>query len=367
MYVKNDVMRLAGRYNNSKRSYLIVNPLQAKHMPVPPSEAFEMMCALGGILKHTGSKLIIGFAETATAIGAVSALSFPDDTYYMHTTREFYNSETVLNFCEEHSHAVQQQLFYRPLSTLRPDRVIMIDDEISTGKTIENIVDAMRKELPNFRDCEFTVGSVINRTDSRREAELLNKNIKFLSLVKINNDEDLEQAVRNINVKSPVLPDNLREYSGRVIFAKSRIPDMRKGLYVGDMKREINAFTNECVNYIKHDFEKLEKILVLGTEECMLPAIMLGMEIEKFCGSVYTHSTTRSPIGIKNDENYPCRNGFQVRSFYESERLNYLYNTDRYDAVVVVTDSKNDIQCERAFRDIMSVFSDCGGFYLIRG
>ena len=366
MYDKNDVMRLAKRQNNSKRSYLLVNPLQAKHIPVSPSKAFDMMCALGDILKNENSQLIIGFAETATAVGAVSAMCFPDDTYYMHTTREFYDSDNVLNFCEEHSHAVQQQLFYPPFN-LRPDRVIMIDDEISTGKTIKNIVDVMRREFSAFRDSEFIVGCVINRIDSQREEELLKKNIKFVSLVKISND-NLEEAVRGINAEPAVLPDKSREYSGKVIFARSRIPDMRKGLKAGDMKRQLIAFTDECIQYLRPDFENCKKVLVLGTEECMLPAIMLGMAAEKiFDCKIYTHSTTRSPIGINNAKNYPCRNGFQIKSFYEDGRLNYLYNIDKYDAVAVVTDSKNDVQCERAFRDIMSVFSDCGRFYLIRG
>ncbi|MBR6386339.1 MAG: phosphoribosyltransferase domain-containing protein [Ruminococcus sp.] len=368
MYTENDVMRLAKRYNNNKRSYLLVNPLQAKHMPVSPTKAFEMMSELGKILNNTAdSPLVIGFAETATAIAAAVAMSFPDNTYYMHTTRENCGSEKVLNFYEEHSHAVEQQIIYKPISRINPERIILIDDEISTGKTIENIVEAMRKEFPSLKNSEFVVGSVINRISSEREQELLSKNIKFVSLVKINGD-NFEESVSGINAESPVFPDNLKEYSGKEISPKSDIPNMREGLKVGEMKKELSIFTDESVNYLKNNLENCKKILVLGTEECMIPAIMLGMELEKrFNLQVCTHSTTRSPIGINNSEDYPCRNGFRIESFYESERQTYLYNTDKYDAVIVVTDSKNDIQCEMAFRDIMAVFSDCGKFYLVRG
>ena len=366
MYDKSDVMRLARRWNNSKRSYLLVNPLQAKHIPVSPSKAFEMMCSLGNILKDTNASLVIGFAETATAVGAVCAMCFPDDIPYMHTTRENYDSEVFLEFSEEHSHAVEQKLFSTPLSRIRPEKVVMIDDEISTGKTIENIVDVIRREFPHFRDCEFIVGSVINRVESQREKELSEKNIKFMSLVRMN-DDNLEQAVSGINAEKPALPDKSSEYSGKVIFTKSHIPDMRKCFEIGYIKEKIKKFTDECISYLRYDLDSCRKVLVLGTEECMIPAIMLGMSIEKiYDAQVYTHSTTRSPIGINNAEDYPCRNGFQIQSFYENERVNYLYNIDEYDRVIVVTDSRNDIQCERAFRDIMSVFPDCK-FYLVRG
>ena len=46
-YTIDNVLRIAKRHNNAKRSYLLVNPLQAKHMPVKPSQALEMMHCLG--------------------------------------------------------------------------------------------------------------------------------------------------------------------------------------------------------------------------------------------------------------------------------------------------------------------------------
>ena len=71
-YTAADTLRIAKRYNNPKRSYLLVNPLQAKHIPVSPAAALEMMGALGDQVaaKYPEARLVIGFAETATAIGA---------------------------------------------------------------------------------------------------------------------------------------------------------------------------------------------------------------------------------------------------------------------------------------------------------
>ena len=71
-YTQSQILRIAKRFRNAKRSYLLVNPLQAKHLPVSPSQALDMMETLGERLRaeFPFAKLVIGFAETATAIGA---------------------------------------------------------------------------------------------------------------------------------------------------------------------------------------------------------------------------------------------------------------------------------------------------------
>ena len=78
-YQEQDILRLARRRDTSKRAYLLVNPLQAKHVPSRPGEALAMMEALGRALaaEYPDTGLVVGFAETATAIGAVTAGFFP--------------------------------------------------------------------------------------------------------------------------------------------------------------------------------------------------------------------------------------------------------------------------------------------------
>ena len=72
VYTPENTLRIAKRFNNAKRTYLLVNPLQAKHIPVSPTASLEMMEALGRQLaeQYPAARLVIGFAETATAIGA---------------------------------------------------------------------------------------------------------------------------------------------------------------------------------------------------------------------------------------------------------------------------------------------------------
>ena len=73
-YTQSDCVRIAKRENNTKRNYLVVNPLQGKHIPVSPSKSLELFDSLAGRVKaaYPGERILfIGFAETATAIGAL--------------------------------------------------------------------------------------------------------------------------------------------------------------------------------------------------------------------------------------------------------------------------------------------------------
>lgn len=129
------------------RPYVIVNPILAKHLPSKPSFSLGIFLKLGKkIASETiGEKvLVIGFAETATAVGAAVA-SVIDEAVYVHTTRDLngaLQTDLVTDFLEEHSHAKNQSLFlqeeYRNLFQF--DRIIFVEDEITTGKTILNFL-----------------------------------------------------------------------------------------------------------------------------------------------------------------------------------------------------------------------------------
>ena len=104
-YTKETTLRVAKRYRNAKRAYLLVNPLQAKHMPVSPTEALTMMRTLGEGLQQEfpGARLVLGFAETATALGAAVASRLGPDCAFLSTTREAGEGPGWVRFLEEHS------------------------------------------------------------------------------------------------------------------------------------------------------------------------------------------------------------------------------------------------------------------------
>ena len=202
MYLESDLVRIGKRENNKKRNYLVVNRLQGKHIPVLPSEALSMFDALAEIIEkaYSGEKLLlIGFAETATAIGAEAAIKL--GAQYIQTTREIVHGVSYLFFSESHSHATEQKLVREDIDKLvgGVDRIIFIEDEVTTGNTILNIVNIMEdryNEGKNDLSCnlKFSVASILNGMSVDNLSLYEERGIKVHYLVKIDNSKFSEIA-----------------------------------------------------------------------------------------------------------------------------------------------------------------------------
>lgn len=338
-YNIDELLKIAKRFNNKKRSYLLVNPLQGKHLPVSPSSALEMMKTLGDKLakKFPDCKLVIGFAETATSIGATVANSFGENCIYIHTTRENFSDENnFINFLEEHSHAPEQKLFCDKLDERvnNTSSVIFVDDEISTGKTLRNIISQLKFRYPALKNKKISVASVINRLTSENEKFFEEENISCEYLIKP--DEKIID-VSDFKISAPKILNPSKETSEKIFFEKAKFFfNPRFGVRIGDYIKELKNFGERILNFV----DKNDSVLILGTEECMLPAIIAGKILEENNFEVVTHSTTRSPIGICTEKNYPVTEGYQIKSFYDSSRTNYIYNLKFYDSVLVISDAK---------------------------
>ena len=338
IFTSDDVLRLAKRFNNKKRNYLLVNPLQGKHLPTEPSTALEMMNSLGKLVaeKFSSARLVIGFAETATAIGAVVAKNISDDCFYIQTTRENI-SGTFIEFLEEHSHAPEQKLYSENFSELinKTSEIIFVDDEFSTGKTLLNIVRQLKNKFPALNDKKICAASIINRLSEENLAELAAENISCVYLVKID-QKNFDADKFSIRAASEI-PKILQKTC-----PLSQVPiplqDTRFGVKIGEYFNQCSEIGNFIAEMLGN--EKFSDVLILGTEEFMFPAIISGQKLEKNFSAV-THSTTRSPIGICDDKNYPINNGFKLKSFYDSTRTTFIYNLKRYDAAIIVTNAEN--------------------------
>ena len=338
-YNADNMLRIAKRINNTKRSYLLVNPLQAKHMPVSPSLSLSMMNTLGKKLleKYPKTKLIVGFAETATAIGAAVAECFADDCVYIHTTREdICIVDSWLHFLEEHSHATEQKLCSENISEwldLSPS-IIFVEDELTTGKTLINIIDQMQEKFPIIEGLELIAASLINRLTPENEQKLRDAGVKSEYLLKIS-DNNYSEVLSNIEL------DTAHDFTGETSLAtvckeydlSTCLIDPRIGVEVGKYKVSCKRVAEEIIDNLKNTFLQNDNVLILGTEECMYPALILGKEMEllNLVNSVVCHSTTRSPIGISSsDDSYPITSGYKLSSFYDSMRETYIYNLSYY-------------------------------------
>ena len=336
-YTAAEVLLVAKRFNNTRRNYLLVNPLQGKHLPVSPTVALEMMNSLGQRVaeKFSSARLVIGFAETATAIGALVAKNLSDGCFYLQTTRENFPGNFV-EFLEEHSHAPEQKLFADNLSTLidTAPAVVFVDDELSTGKTLRNIVLQLKRNFPALDGKKICAASIINRLSDENLAALADENISCVSLVTL--DETFDASNFQVTEAQSVTPVDKKFSSHELKFTV----DPRKGVEIGSYFAQCDAAGNFVVDRLKRENISGD-VLILGTEEFMLPAIVAGSRLEAENFRVVTHSSTRSPIGIRDAENYPIRAGFKLRSFYDATRTTFVYNLRHYDAAVVMTNAQN--------------------------
>lgn len=343
----NEIIKIGRRYNNKKRSYLLVNTLQAKHIPTRPQD-INFGTHIGQIIREEdfpNAHLVIGFAETATAIAAdvaweASIPSFAEKGIYINTTREDYVIESdCICFSEEHSHAVNQKLYIKNFVEYLKytEEVILIDDEISTGKTLFNIIQAMRNEIPELAEHDFVVGSVINRLTSERREFFEQHNIYFVSLYDVQwTDEMFERDFSDLSAPCELteIPDKSPD------FMRVAIPDARYFVNILEYNLECRKIADIIVE--KVDFSGCKDVLFLGTEECMYPSIFAATILEKrFRFNAYCHSTTRSPVCIGTDEDYPMQNGYKICSLYDVDRVNYIYNLRKYDMAIVISDAKN--------------------------
>ncbi len=441
IYQEQDLVTVAKRENNTKRNYLIVNRRQGKHIPVCPKEALEMFSALADIVRQAYRNerlLIIGFAETATAIGAAVAVELGQ--YYIQTTRE--NVEGVddyVYFTEAHSHATEQKVVRADVESvvcgrkntyggqtdgtvvtmeepLKPiDRIVFIEDEVTTGNTILSAIEKI-EELETIKAIEkahgsklcFSVASILNGMDSAAEAIFQKRQIPLHYLVKIDhakypqlaenyrgdgnymncsNDESesrvkLEDSeinqfgeINGINKINQINKNNfganklnnvyyLKDNTNSICF-NSACSDIN---YINNKCYYIDSFDNRC--FIKEftvegcrnarriqdakvyqnaceqlcqkicaQIELPNQILVLGTEEFMYPALLLAAKLEEQGKSVRFHATTRSPIAVSTESEYPLHTRYELASIYDNQRKTFVYDLAAYNAVIIISDA----------------------------
>lgn len=376
-YTADDVLRLGARYHNTKRNYLLINPLQGKHIPTSPTECITMFRTLGEQLKekYPDTNLVIGFAETATAVGAGIASVFGCN--YICTTRENYPGHNKIEFLEEHSHAAEQILLTDNLEDYisQTNTIIFVDDELSTGKTMCNIMKQLMSCYPELREKKIVVASLINRVSEENIRKMANIGITCESLVYIPNTDYTAEA-------NKMLP----HIRGAEIATKPRDCTIQLNEMTAPLNKQMSPRTGVNITLYKYAcvriarsvyennrdlLEKSDHIEVIGTEECMYPAILLGKYLENNGLSVVTHSTTRSPIGIAPDlKNYPITNGYALPSFYDDARQTFIYNMTKHKStdvstVILVTDANNAVSESAAFTAFMDLMAETNTTHII--
>ena len=367
MYTEAELVRIAKRENNTRRKYLVVNRLQGKHIPVSPKEALQMFRSLAELIKEAYPSerlLMVGFAETATAIGAAVAIEC--QAAYMQTTREVIDGVDYLYFSESHSHATEQKLVKTDLDKIigKTDRIVFIEDEVTTGNTILNIVRLIQKTYA--QPVSFAVASILNGMNEEALENYKNLKIPVHYLVKTAHDtyteiaeqyqadgtchictkpqekeveqqKEVQQQIEMQQTKEAQQPIEVQEISGWINARRLHTADTYKQA-CEQLWQEIQ----QKYGYTKYtkETETCRRILVLGTEEFMYPALYVGAKLEEAGYTVRMHATTRSPIAVSTEEKYPLHTRYELASLYDKNRTTFVYDLAEYEEVLVLTDAQ---------------------------
>lgn len=316
---------------------------------------------------------IIGFAETATALGHAFFNAFQGDVEYVHTTREVLpNLSALATFEEEHSHATTHNVYMQNEQFFEGDaEIVLVDDELTTGQTNLNIIAQILTRFPHKK--RFVIVSILDwRSDAHRQAYRDFEQQHGIHIDEVNILEG-RIAVEGASPEVPPVQYALEKTTPTIAQHTLRIDDVH---YVFEQSKQDDDSTCEAPYFIgsgrfglskaldvtirtqlqaqQQTLQRLRKgsnTLVLGTGEFMY----IPMRIAALLGDgVSYHSTTRSPIYAHPDSF--IYNQYTFESPEHCGVQNYAYNIpiNHYDDVIVVLER---ITSHRALQQLIDALS----------
>ncbi len=312
-----------GSRMNKKRGFLFVSKVLGKHIPTKPSNMERIYIDLAKILKpklNNKPTVVIGFAETATAIGhGVYEKLNIKDSFYIHSTRFKTSKDVLLNFYEAHCHA-PSHIFYNPIDKDNLDilksaeNIVLVDDEVSTGNTVKSLVNELKKVLPQVEN--YYLVSILNWMKNDLEAiepiYLYRDEFKFIP-----KEYELIENIKSITDNSAnldkIIPSNFGRYGTKEI--------------------DINFNKLIDINNLKD-----KKILVLGTAEFMYIPYLFAKYLEENNIESYFQATTRSPVNVEG----AIKSKIMFKDNYFEDIDNFLYNVidKSYDKIFICYENK---------------------------
>ena len=349
-FALNDLIHICKRKNNSKRDYLFVDRFQGKHIPESPTKILTLFDSFYSEIESKLNKddkvIVVGFAETATGLAEYvsnrmvkSAKLSKSFVYHLQTTREEYvDSKKLFTFDEEHSHAVSQFL-YCDDKLPEFNRVLFIEDEITTGKTILNFIDKFR-EINS--DCKYSVASILNWQNEESIEKYNTESIDRIYLVSGGIKENIESLVIDENEVFEYFGSDLKHsYQDDTCISDIKYKNSRLGISAKDVKKSYDRIVKDMLYEIDTFIEEDDNVMFIGTEEYMYIPLMIAYHYEKNnkCESATYRATTRSPITPSVEDGYIIKDGMSISSAY-GDRKTFLYNLNGdYNKIVMISDT----------------------------
>jgi adenine/guanine phosphoribosyltransferase-like PRPP-binding protein len=313
-YDKNEFF-LVERKNNPKRKYGLVHKSLGKVKDISIDEINNFVINLIGSKTPNTKMPIIGLSESSIILARAIAEIYKSEKC-LFSTRE--NDKLGLSaFREEHSHAPNH---YLNLDEIRDvESIFIVEDEVTTGKTLFNLIKNLKANLRNLKKVYFTALKIFLDTDKKLEfiEKCFELNIELIEHI----TDGLTPKSNEISITNDIIElQSLEDKRGRLeIFSYKNL----NSRYV---------YLDKMFDYSKvFDIDK--PIIVFGISE----AIDLAYEISNYFYmnefNVKIRHVTISPWNLEN---------LKLESTQKSSSNLYMYNVniDDYNnfQVVIVCD-----------------------------
>jgi len=143
-----DGFYIVKRHNNPLRKYALVHQDLGKIGAVKPCSVVNLASRLVGGMLPQGRPLVVGLSESSILLGRV-VCEFFGGGCFIFSTRYPHDISKLVAFSEPHSHSPSQYLHLSMMESCK--EVCIVEDEITTGNTIINLVEVLSKNLPSVR------------------------------------------------------------------------------------------------------------------------------------------------------------------------------------------------------------------------
>ncbi len=309
--------------------------------------------------------VVLGFAETATALGHCVAVAL--GCRYVHSTRRTNTGiEPVAAFAEEHSHAVDHLILARDGEFLAGNGpLVLVDDELSTGRTARNTVRAVHAQWPHSHYVVAALVDLRAEDDQRAMRALaveLGVRIDVVALAtgSIGLPVDLVQTavdlVESLRATTSVQPSSASTSasasSSAAATATAEVEWMplswpaavSAGARFGVTARQTGQLEHAAAEVARGLAERVGpgSVLVLGTEELMYAPLQIATTLAELRPelTVRFSTTTRSPAVAVHDAGYALRTALTFSDPETGADDRFAYNVAGGDwhTVVVVID-----------------------------
>ncbi|GAA1972260.1 phosphoribosyltransferase [Kitasatospora viridis] len=366
-----ELLGLALRAGNGRRAQLLVSRVLGKHLPQDPRVVHRAGRQLGERVREAlgdgaAPALVLGFAETATGLGQCVAdeLGAPS----LHSTRRAVPGiRPAAGFEEEHSHATSHLLLPRDPELLTADgALVLVDDELSTGRTALNTIRALHRHRPRER---YVIAALVDlrgpadRAQLARCAAELGAEVQVVSLAGGElrlPDDVVERAVEATRALWPVRPAAAGAGGparpGELVRLDLDwpvgVPETARHGCTAEQVRRLDAALPALGERLAAAVgQGRRRVLVLGSEELMYAPLRLAGALAEALptAAVRFSSTTRSPVLAVDDDGYAIRTALRFTAPEGGPGERYAYNVApgrrpelRFDAVVLVVDAVAD-------------------------